>query len=85
MAARPKPGICIIPDCEENVNYHHLQVCSACYSGLTRWRGRGAVEKRRRLEINHRLVSRMEFIMENPKHHPRYQKDINAAARRKKR
>jgi hypothetical protein len=28
-------------------------------------------EKRRRLEINHRLVSRMGFVMDNPKHHPK--------------
>lgn len=83
--AATKSGICVIPDCEENVQYKHLGVCSACYSGLTRWRGRGRAEKQRRLEINHRLVSRMEFIMKNPKHHPRYQKDITAAARRKQR
>lgn len=40
MAARS--GICIIPDCDEQVSYTHLQVCSACYSGLTRWRGRSS-------------------------------------------
>lgn len=60
---------CIIPECEEDVRYHHLKVCAACYSGLTRWRGRSIVEKRHRLAINHRLVSRMDFIMDNPKHH----------------
>lgn len=60
---------CIIPDCEEEVHYLHLQVCSACYSGLTRWRGRSGTEKRHRLQINRRLVSRMDFILDNPKHH----------------
>lgn len=60
---------CIIPDCEEDVRYIHLEVCAACYSGLTRWRGRSIVEKRHRMGINRRLVSRMDFIMEHPKHH----------------
>jgi hypothetical protein len=68
--------ICCIPDCDEDVRYHHLQVCAACYSGLTRWHGRSVTEKRHRLQINHRLVSRMDFIMENPRHH---------AAKRKRR
>ena len=62
---------CVIPDCEEDVRYFHLQVCAACYSGLARWRGRSVVEKRHRMGINRRLVSRMDFIMENPKHHPK--------------
>jgi hypothetical protein len=61
--------ICCIPDCDEEVRYYHLRVCAACYSGLTRWRGRSLTEKKRRLHINHRLVSRMGFIMDNPKHH----------------
>ncbi len=61
---------CIIPDCKEDVRYIHLQVCAACYSGLARWRGRSIVEKRHRMDINRRLVSRMDFIMEHPKHHP---------------
>lgn len=60
---------CIIPDCDEDVRYFHLSVCSACYSGLTRWRGRSLTEKKRRLDINHRLVSRMDFILDNPRHH----------------
>lgn len=62
---------CIIPDCEEDVRYIHLQVCSACYSGLARWRGRSSVEKRHRMGINRRLVSRMDFIIGHPKHHPK--------------
>ena len=62
---------CVIPDCEEDVRYIHLQVCAACYSGLARWRGRSIVEKRHRMDINRRLVSRMDFIMDNPKHHPK--------------
>ena len=60
---------CIIPECEEDVRYYHLEVCAACYSGLSRWRGRSVVEKRHRMGINRRLVSRMDFIMEHPKHH----------------
>ena len=65
---------CVIPDCDDEVKYHHLQVCSACYSGLTRWRGRSITEKRHRMAINHRLVSRMSFIMDNPKHHAKKRK-----------
>lgn len=76
---------CCIPDCDEDVQYTHLQVCSACYSGLARWRGRPAAEKKRRLEINHRLVSRMSFVMDNPKHHPRKREDILKEAARKRR
>jgi hypothetical protein len=78
------PEICTIPDCDEPVKYFHLQVCSACYSGLARWRGRSVAEKRRRLAINHRLVSRMSFVMENPKHHPQKREDIKKAAARKR-
>ena len=63
--------ICCIPDCDKEVRYVHLQVCAACYSGLARWRGRPLGEKRQRLEINRRLVSRMDFIIGNPKHHPK--------------
>ncbi len=62
-------GICIIPDCEDRVHYHHLQVCKACYSGLTTWRGRAGRDKRFRLGRIKRLHSRMEFILDNPKHH----------------
>ena len=62
---------CCIPECDDDVKYVHLQVCSACYSGLARWRGRSIAEKRHRLAINHRLVSRMGFVMDNPKHHPK--------------
>ncbi len=68
MAGR---DICCIPECEEDVKYIHLQVCSACYSGLALWRGRTPAQKKRRMEINRRLVSRMGFIMDNPKHHPK--------------
>ena len=60
---------CIIPECDEEVRYYHLKVCAACYSGLTRWRGRSLTEKRHRMDINRRLVSRMDFILDNPKHH----------------
>lgn len=67
---KPKE-ICQIPECNSEVRYVHLQVCAACYSGLARWRGRPAAEKRHRLEINNRLVSRMEFILDNPRHHPK--------------
>ena len=63
--------ICCIPECEDDVKYVHLGVCSACYSGLSLWRGRPMAQKRRRMEINVRLVSRMDFIMGHPKHHPK--------------
>jgi hypothetical protein len=75
---------CIIPDCDEEVRYYHLNVCAACYSGLTRWRGRSVTEKRHRLQINHRLVSRMDFIMDHPKHHARYAKDLKRASRKRR-
>lgn len=64
-------GTCTIPDCDQPVKYHHLQVCSACYSGLARWRGRPAAQKKKHLERCHRLVSRMGFVIDNPKHHPK--------------
>ena len=60
---------CIIPDCEESVHYIHLQVCKACYSGLTTWRGRSNADKNFRLGRCKRLASRMDFILDNPKHH----------------
>ncbi len=63
--------ICIIPDCEQEVRYFHLHVCAACYSGLGRWRGRSAAQKRHNLGRCNRLVSRMEFIMGHPRHHPK--------------
>lgn len=63
---------CCIPDCEEAVHYIHLQVCKACYSGLTTWRGRSAHDKRFRLGRCKRLASRMDFILDNPKHHAQY-------------
>ena len=65
---------CIIPDCEESVHYHHLQVCNACYSGLTTWRGRNRHDKEFRLGRCKRLASRMDFILDNPKHHAERQK-----------
>ncbi len=71
---------CIIPDCEEEVKYIYLQVCSACYAGLTTWRGRSLQDKEFRLGRNRRLVSRMDFIMDNPKHHAK-----RTPLRRKKR
>lgn len=63
--------ICCIPDCDQPVQYVHLQVCSACYSGLARWRGRPAAAKRLQMARYVRLQSRMDFIMENPRHHPK--------------
>jgi hypothetical protein len=67
MAAQVE--ICIVDNCEEPVRYYHLHVCSACYSGCTRWRGRKIGEKRKNLGRCNRLVSRMEFILEHPRHH----------------
>jgi hypothetical protein len=76
--------ICCIPECDEEVKYVHLQVCSACYSGLALWRGRPIAQKRRRMEINKRLVSRMDFIMDNPKHHPVRRDDLDRGDRKTK-
>ena len=74
---------CIIPGCDEDVKYIHLSVCSACYSGLSNWRGRNRHDKEHRLYLNKRLAKRMEFIMDNPKHAPRHLKDLQR--QRKKR
>lgn len=73
---------CTIPGCEEDVKYHHLQVCSACYSGLSNWRGRNKRDKEHRLYLNKRLATRMEFILDHPKHAPRYQRDIHKGRKR---
>ncbi len=62
---------CKIPNCENAVVYHHLGVCSACYSGLAYWRGRSVHDKRKRLTQTLRLTSRMEHIIDNPKDHPK--------------
>lgn len=77
--------ICCIPDCDEPVRYQHLQVCSACYSGLARWRGRPAALKRQMMQRYVRLQSRMEFITENPKHHPVRRDDLDHGKRKTKR
>ena len=63
--------LCRIPDCESEVRYHHLGVCSACYSGLAYWRGRSRRSKQRRVKQIKRLESRMEFMIDNPKVHPK--------------
>ena len=70
----PPKGICIIPDCEDRIHYVHLQVCKACYAGLSTWRGRSTTDKRFRLSRIQRLRSRMDFILENPRHHPKKMK-----------
>ena len=62
---------CIIPECEEEVRYIHLQVCAACYAGLSSWRGRNKQDKEHRLYLNKRLAARMDFILDNPKHAPK--------------
>ncbi len=62
---------CIIPDCDEDVRYIHLQVCAACYSGLAHWRSRSRADKNFRLGRIQRLHSRMEFMIDNPRHHPK--------------
>lgn len=77
--------ICIIPDCDEEVRYKHLSVCAACYSGLSLWRGRPPSAKRKRMAQYVRLQSRMEFMMENPKHHPVRRDDLDHGNRKTKR
>ncbi len=71
ILADPRSKKCIIPDCEEHVHYIHLGVCKACYAGLSTWRGRSGTDKRFRLGRIKRLHSRMEFILDNPKHAPK--------------
>ena len=74
--------ICCIPDCDQEVRYVHLQVCSACYSGLALWRGRPLSAKRKRMAQYDRLKSRMDFMMENPKHHPARRDDLDHGDRK---
>ena len=77
--------ICSIPECDETVRYIHLGVCAACYSGLARWRGRPIGAKRLMMGRYKRLESRMDFIMENPKHHPVRRDDLDHGDRRTRR
>lgn len=65
---------CIIGHCKNDVRYHHLEVCAACYGGLTTWRGRTKRDKRYRLEQIKRLNDRMEFMIEKPGHAPKRMK-----------
>jgi len=65
---------CIIDNCKNDVQVHHLSVCRACYSGLAHWRGRSVADKRYRLELIDRLQSRMEFMIDNPRHAPKHKK-----------
>ena len=74
LATTTGKGTCIIEDCDESVHYIHLQVCKACYAGLTTWRGRGVADKRFRLGRIKRLHSRMEFMIDNPRHAPKKMK-----------
>lgn len=74
MATDPRSKRCIIPDCDEHVHYIHLGVCKACYAGLSTWRGRSGADKTFRLGRIQRLKSRMEFILDNPKHAPKRRK-----------
>jgi len=62
---------CMIGNCKNDVKYHFLGVCSACYGGLTTWRGRSVADKRYRLGQIDRLQSRMEFMIDRPKHAPK--------------
>lgn len=65
---------CIIDNCTNDVRYYHLEVCAACYAGLSHWRGRSAADKRWRLGLIERLHSRMEFMIDNPRHAPERRK-----------
>ncbi len=67
---------CIIENCTNDVRYHHLQVCAACYSGLSHWRGRSVADKRWRLGLIDRLQSRMEFMIDNPRHAPKRKRRV---------
>lgn len=62
---------CKIPNCENEIVYFHLRVCSACYSGLAYWRGRSKRDKEKRLEQIARLNGRMLHMIDNPSDHPR--------------
>lgn len=66
---------CRIPDCDDEVVYIHLEVCSACYSGLAYWRGRSRHDKEKRQEKIKRLNSRMSFMIDNPRVHPKRKGD----------
>ena len=62
---------CKIPNCDNDVVYHHLRVCSACYSGLAYWRGRSLHDKEKRLTQIKRLNGRMRHMIDNPKDAPK--------------
>lgn len=57
---------CKIPNCDSEVVYHHLKVCSACYAGLAYWRGRSNRDKEHRRKLTKRLTSRMEHMIDYP-------------------
>ena len=67
---------CMIDNCKNDVRYIHLRVCAACYGGLTTWRGRSVRDKRYRLEQIDRLQSRMEFMIDNPRHAPKHKRKV---------
>lgn len=73
-AKEPALAKCIIPECNDDVHYIHLQVCKACYSGLANWRGRSRHDKEFRLQRCKRLVERMDFILDHPRHAPKRMK-----------
>jgi len=53
------------------MKYHRLGVCATCYGGLAYWRGRSIAHKRYRMEQIKRLKSRMDFMIDNPRVHPK--------------
>ena len=62
---------CKIPNCDSEVVYHHLSVCSACYAGLAYWRGRSRYDKEQRLRQVERLDGRLHHMIDSPRDHPR--------------
>jgi len=61
---------CKMANCNEDMHYMHLEVCKACYSGLSYWKGRPRAHKEKRLEQLKRLNGRMEFMIDNPRSVP---------------
>jgi len=54
---------CRIRGCYDEVHYHYLGVCKACYSGLHYWRDRSAADKEHRIEQLGRLNGRMRSMV----------------------
>lgn len=66
--------MCKMKGCDEESHFLYLDVCKACYSGLSYWKGRSQADKRRRLTQLKRLNGRMEHMIDHPRNVPKKRK-----------